>query len=79
MPSQAETVILAQRIGQLSLVLRGMVDANAGDGQHQNDSNGLTVVRNGAAVETGRVEHYETKRVEQVVSREQGPGQATGR
>ena len=78
MPSQAEMVVLAQRIGQLLLVLRGMADANAGDEQRQNDSNGLTVVRNGVAIETGRVEHYETKRVEQVVSREQGTGRATG-
>ncbi len=79
MPSQAEMVILAQRIGQLSLVLRDMADANAGDGQHQNESHGLTIVRNGVAIETGRVVHDETKRVEQVVSREQGPGQAIGR
>src|SRR6202011_1247376 len=28
-PAQAETVILAQRVGQLSLILRSMTDANA--------------------------------------------------
>jgi len=78
-PSQAETIILAQRTGQLSLVLRGMTDANAAGEQHQDYSNGLTVVRNGVAVETGRVEHYETGRVEHVVSREQGTGRATDR
>ena len=78
-PSQAETIILAQRTGQLSLVLRGMTDAKAAGEQHQDYSNGLTVVRNGVAVETGRVEHYETGRVEHVVSREQGTGRATDR
>jgi pilus assembly protein CpaB len=49
-PAQAETVILEQRVGQLSLVLRGMTDANAADEQHQNYSNGLMVVRNGVAI-----------------------------
>jgi pilus assembly protein CpaB len=39
-PSQAETVILAQRTGQLSLDLRGMADANAADEQPQSNSNG---------------------------------------
>jgi pilus assembly protein CpaB len=49
-PAQAETVILEQRVGQLSLVLRGMTDANAAGEQHQNYSNGLMVIRNGAAL-----------------------------
>jgi pilus assembly protein CpaB len=78
-PSQAETVILAQRTGQLSLDLRGMADANAADEQPQSNSNGLTVIRNGVADETGRVEHYETGRDKHVVSREQGIGHAIDR
>jgi pilus assembly protein CpaB len=49
-PAQAETVILEQRVGQLSLVLRGMTDANAAGEEHQNYSNGLMVVRNGVAI-----------------------------
>ena len=49
-PSQAETIILAQRTGQLSLVLRGMTDANAAGEQHQDYNNGLMVVRNGVAL-----------------------------
>jgi pilus assembly protein CpaB len=78
-PAQAETLTAAQRVGQLSLALRGMADAIAAGEQHQDYSNGLTVVRNGVAVETGRVEHYDTGRVEHVVSREQGTGRATDR
>jgi pilus assembly protein CpaB len=49
-PSQAETIILAQRTGQLSLVLRGITDAKAAGEQHQNYNNGLMVVRNGVAL-----------------------------
>lgn len=49
-PAQAETAILEQRVGQLSLALRGMADANATGEQHQNYSNGLMVVRNGVAL-----------------------------
>ena len=49
-PSQAETIILAQRTGQLSLVLRGMTDAKAAGERHQDYSNGLMVVRNGVAL-----------------------------
>jgi pilus assembly protein CpaB len=78
-PSQAETIILAQRSGQLSLVLRGMTDAAVASEQNQNYSSGLTVVRNGVAHETGRVQHYETGRVEHVVSREQGIDRAIDR
>jgi hypothetical protein len=59
------------------LALRGIADANAAGEQHQDYSNGLTVIRNGVAVETGRVEHYDTGRIEHVVSREQGTGRAT--
>ena len=77
-PAQAETLTAAQRVGQLSLALRGMADANAAGEQHQDSSNGLTVIRNGVAVETGRVEHYDTGRVEHVVSRE-GTGRTTDR
>jgi pilus assembly protein CpaB len=49
-PSQAETIILAQRTGQLSLVLRGMTDAKAAGERHQDYSNGLMVVLNGVAL-----------------------------
>jgi pilus assembly protein CpaB len=52
-PSQAETIILAQRTGQLSLVLRGMTDANASGAQPPNHNNGLMVVRNGMAIQGG--------------------------
>jgi len=70
-PSQAETIILAQRVGQLSLALRSMTDANEASELRQYYSTGLTVVRN------GHVGYYETGRVEHVVSREQGTGRAT--
>jgi pilus assembly protein CpaB len=49
-PSQSETIILAQRTGQLSLVLRGMNDAKTAGEQHQDYNNGLMVVRNGVAL-----------------------------
>ena len=52
--AQAETIILAQRIGQLSLILRSMTDANAASEQYPAISGGLMVVRNGLADETGR-------------------------
>ncbi|MGH6838736.1 MAG: Flp pilus assembly protein CpaB [Methylocella sp.] len=48
--AQAETAILEQRVGQLSLVLRGMADASSAGEQQQNYSNGLMVVRNGVAL-----------------------------
>ena len=41
---------LEQRVGQLSLVLRGMSDANAAGEHHQNYNNGLLVVRSGVAI-----------------------------
>ena len=50
-PFQAETIILAQRAGQLSLVLRGKTDANASGDQPPNHNNGLMVVRNGVAMQ----------------------------
>ncbi len=49
-PAQAETIVLEQRVGQLSLVLRSMKDANAAGEQHRNYNNGLLVVRNGVAL-----------------------------
>jgi pilus assembly protein CpaB len=49
-PSQSETIILAQRTGQLSLVLRGMADMKAAGEEHQDYNNGLMVVRNGVAL-----------------------------
>jgi pilus assembly protein CpaB len=72
-PPQAETVVLAQRTGQLSLALRGMTDKNEASEQYQDYSTGMTVVRN------GRAEYHATGRVEHVVSREQGTGRATDR
>ncbi|MDQ6702222.1 MAG: Flp pilus assembly protein CpaB [Pseudomonadota bacterium] len=50
-PSQAETIVLAQRVGQLSLILRSMSDANAPAGPPLNHNNGLMVVRNGVAIQ----------------------------
>ncbi len=47
-PDQAETVILAQRTGQLSLVLRSMLDAHqTGTAAVRQASHGLSVVRYG--------------------------------
>jgi pilus assembly protein CpaB len=60
-PAQAETIILAQRTGLLSLALRSMSDANEASELRQFFSTGLTVVRN------GHVEHYETGLIEQHV------------
>ena len=57
-PAQAELVILAQRVGQLSLVLRAMVDSNEKaapptEAQPQ-DKSGLTIVRFGVAAQIGK-------------------------
>ncbi len=50
-PRQAETVTLAQRIGQLSLVLRSLADANQKneEQQPQGQDAGLTIVRFGVS------------------------------
>ena len=56
-PAQAETVILAQRTGQLSLVLRSMLDSRQASGgvTTRQASHGLSVVRYGTITEdTGR-------------------------
>ncbi len=54
-PAQAETVILAQRTGQLSLTLRSMQDARQNPKAAAQIHNGVTVVRYGTASEdTGR-------------------------
>ena len=46
--AQAEKLILAQRVGQLSLVLCSMFDANKADDESENrDEGGLTIVRFG--------------------------------
>lgn len=45
-PSQAETLALAQKVGQLSLVLRSLADAK-GDTVRDERAEGLTIVRNG--------------------------------
>ena len=49
-PIQAETVVLAQRTGQLSLTLRSIQDAKQG-GQIMQGARATTVVRYGAATE----------------------------
>jgi pilus assembly protein CpaB len=49
-PKQAETVVLAQRIGQLSLSLRSMVDASKmNEDFSHDDHDAITVVRYGVA------------------------------
>jgi pilus assembly protein CpaB len=54
-PAQAEKLILAQRIGQLSLVLRSMMDtANVSDEPVTNDDNSLTIVRFGVTNSVGK-------------------------
>jgi pilus assembly protein CpaB len=50
-PAQAETITLAQRLGQLSLILHSMTDANAAGEPLPNHNNGLMVVRNGVAIQ----------------------------
>lgn len=56
-PRQAEKIVLAQRVGQLSLALRSMLDANKKkDNAEPDDSNngGMTIVRFGIATSTGK-------------------------
>ena len=54
-PRQAETIILAQRVGQLSLTLRSMLDAaKADETPERPDDKALTVVRFGVATQGGR-------------------------
>ncbi|MDF2118040.1 Flp pilus assembly protein CpaB [Roseiarcaceae bacterium H3SJ34-1] len=54
-PAQAEKLILAQRVGQLSLVLRSMMDtANVSEEPVANDDNSLTIVRFGVANSVGK-------------------------
>jgi pilus assembly protein CpaB len=48
-PTQAETVTLAQRIGQLSLVLRSLADAQRSEEAKEEREAGLTIVRYGIA------------------------------
>ncbi|MFN3685598.1 Flp pilus assembly protein CpaB [Salinarimonas sp.] len=52
-PSQAEMLTLAQRTGQLALVLRSLADASpAEDVVEETESNGLTIVRFGVPRQT---------------------------
>lgn len=55
-PQQVERVLLAQKVGQLSLALRSMVDSNqkAAEQQAPKETAGLTVVRYGVAVQVGK-------------------------
>lgn len=46
-PAQAETVILAQKTGQLSLALRSLADVNQDTPREERAEHGLTVVRYG--------------------------------
>jgi pilus assembly protein CpaB len=48
-PAQAELVTLAQKVGQLSLALRSLVDANQPEAAIRREETGLTVVRYGVA------------------------------
>ncbi len=50
-PTQAETVVLAQRTGQLSLTLRSMLDAKQAGQAAVQGPKGMTVVRFGTASE----------------------------
>jgi pilus assembly protein CpaB len=50
-PSEAETLMLAQRVGTLSLALRSLEDAKEPRAQIRDSSRGLLVVRNGLAVQ----------------------------
>ena len=51
-PSQAETIILAQRTGQLSLTLRSMLDASKEASEPEKMERSTTIVRYGVATET---------------------------
>ena len=50
-PVQAETVVLAQRVGQLSLTLRSVLDAGKEGGEAAKQDKSVTVVRFGQASE----------------------------
>ena len=52
-PAQAETVILGQRTGQLSLVLRSMLDANDKGESVRQATHSLSVVRYGSVTQDG--------------------------
>ena len=52
-PAQAETVILGQRTGQLSLVLRSMLDADDKGGSVRQATHSLSVVRYGSVTQDG--------------------------
>jgi pilus assembly protein CpaB len=55
-PRQAETIVLAQRVGQLSLVLRSMQDSQQAEGPtsipHEDHNRAVTVVRAGVATQS---------------------------
>ncbi len=54
-PRQAETLVLAQRVGQLSLVLRSMLDAAKTETREPEPAEtGLTIVRAGVAASAGK-------------------------
>ena len=52
-PAQAETVILGQRTGQLSLVLRSMLDVNDNGASVRQATHSLSVVRYGSVTQDG--------------------------
>lgn len=52
-PDQAETVILGQRTGQLSLVLRSMLDVNDNGERIRQATHSLSVVRYGSVTQDG--------------------------
>ena len=49
-PAQAEIIVLAQRTGQLSLILRGVQDAEANGAELPDHRHGMTVIRHGVPV-----------------------------
>ncbi|MBV9077852.1 MAG: Flp pilus assembly protein CpaB [Methylobacteriaceae bacterium] len=53
-PGQAETLALAQRVGQLSLALRSLADAKTVDAPIEERDSGLVVVRAGVARQAAR-------------------------
>lgn len=50
-PSEAETIMLAQRTGLLSLALRGMSEASRSGEERHRAEGGLIVIRNGLAMQ----------------------------
>jgi pilus assembly protein CpaB len=55
-PAQAESIVLAQRLGQLSLALRSLADAKDSNGpDHTGRAGGLTIIRYGVSQQAPRL------------------------